>query len=108
MEVTLQNNERSANGLLIAGALILAAVYILTGKHDHFTVTFTKAMLPKLLQDKMPCGAEAILVTATLVNKEIDMDYLYTNKETAGIMMNKLVNYFGRHDTGEVKERKEN
>jgi hypothetical protein len=105
----MQNNERSANGLLIAGALILAAIYILTGKHDHFTVTFTKNMLPKLLQDKMPCDAEAILVTATLVSKDCDTaNFINSDKENAGIIYNKMINFFGRHDTGEMKERREN
>ena len=98
--------ERSANGLLIAGALILSAVYVLTGKHDHFTVTFTREMLPKLLQDKMPCDAEAILITSTLVSKELDKaDCINSDKEVAGIMYNKMITFFGKHNTGELKEK---
>ena len=104
----MQNNERSANGLLIAGALVLAGIYVLTGKHNHFTVAFTQDMLPKLLQDKMPDDAEAIMITVTLVSKECaSAAYINSDKENAGIIYNKMINFFGRHDTGEMKERRE-
>lgn len=89
--------ELNSKGILIAAALVMAAVYVLTGNHKHFTVTFTSSMLPKILKDKMPSDVKAILITATYVSKDTDWEPL-TDRMVGGLVVNKMLDYFGRRE----------
>lgn len=83
-------------GLLVAGALVLSALYILSDEDDPFTVTFTLDALPRVLRDKIALFADGILITATRISKNSDFTiHPLTDKEFEGIVMNRLRDAFG-------------
>jgi hypothetical protein len=94
-----KTEELNSQGILIAASLILAAIYILTGRHKHFTVTLMREMLPKLLQDKMPSDVEAVLITSTYVSKDVSGYYQpLSAKEFEGAVINKMKDFFGKRE----------
>ena len=92
-----ENNTGNSQGLLIAAALIMAAIYVLTGNHKHFSVTLHRENLPKLVRDKMPADVKAILITSTYVSIDSDEWTPMTDKTVEGIIVNKMIDYFGKH-----------
>lgn len=59
-------------GLLIAGALVLAAAYIFAEEEEPFTETFTLEALPHILREKIELRAEGVLVTVSSISKNTD------------------------------------
>ena len=87
------------NGLMIAGALILAALYILGDEDEPFSVTFTLDALPAILRNKIELLSDGILVTTTRISKSSDFHVQpLTNKQFEGIVVNKLMSEFGKHE----------
>ena len=87
------------NGLLIAGALIMAALYILGEEDKPFSVTFTLEALPAVLRNKIELFSDGLLVTATRISKSSDFEVQpLTNKQFEGIVVNKLMTAFGKHE----------
>ena len=88
--------EGSSQGILIAAALVMAAVYVLTGNHKHFSVTLHRENLPKLVRDKMPMDVKAIMITSTYVSLDLDDWSPLSNNALGAIAMNKLKDFLGK------------
>lgn len=87
----------SNKGLLLAAALILAALYVLTDEEKPFTVTFTLDALPQVLRKRIEPFSEGLLITATRISKGGNYSPL-TNKQFEGIVVNRLRDTFGLRD----------
>jgi hypothetical protein len=87
------------SGLLIAAALVLAALYILGDEDQPFTVTFTLDALPDLLRRRIELLSDGMLITATRISKTTERYTPLTDKEFEGIVVNKLRDAFGLHET---------
>ena len=54
---------------MTAGALVLAALYILSDEEEPFSATFTLESLPEVLRKKIEMVSDGMLVTVTRVTK---------------------------------------
>jgi hypothetical protein len=97
-EVNEPAKEGSSQGILIAAALIMAAIYVLTGNHKHFSVTLHRENLPKIVRDKMPCDVKAIMITSTYVSLDLDDWTPLSTNALGAIAMNKLKDFLAKHD----------
>jgi len=87
-------------GLQIAGALVLAALYILAEEDQPFTVTFTLDALPSVLRKRIEAVSDGMLITATRITKGSDFTQGdLSNKQFEGIVINRMMNYFGLRET---------
>ena len=83
-------------GLLIAGALILAALFILTDEEQPFAATFTLDGLPHVLRKRIELISDGMLITATRITKHSDFTQSeLSNKQFAGIVINRMRSAFG-------------
>ena len=88
------------HGLLIAAALIMAAIYILSEEDKPFTVTFTLDALPEILRRKIELLSDGMLITATRISKTTDHTYTpMSDKAFEGIVVNKLRGAFGLRES---------
>lgn len=86
-------------GLMIAGALILAAVYILSDEEGPFTVTFTLDALPHSLRKRIETVSDGMLITATRITKNSDFPFSdLSEKQFEGIVVNRMMTFFGRRE----------
>jgi hypothetical protein len=88
-------------GILISGALILAALYILLDEIEMFTVTFTLDALPNALRRRIEVLSDGMLVTVTRISKSNDLpgSSALSDKEFGGIVINRLRDAFGLRET---------
>lgn len=83
-------------GLMIAAALILAALYIFGDEDQPFTVTFTLDALPDVLRRKIELLSDGMLITATRISKNSDFRQgPLSDNEFEGIVVNNLMSAFG-------------
>lgn len=94
-----------SRGLMIAGALMLAALYIFAEEDEPFTVTFTLDTLPRALKEKIELFSDGILVTVSRISK--DSDFLpeeMSDKAFGGIILNKMRDHFGQREDWRKKD----
>jgi hypothetical protein len=91
-------NEPTNKGVLKSAAFTFAAVYILTEEKNHYVDNFTHETLPKILSDLLPDDAEGVMITATIVSKSGDNYMSLSDKEFAGITLNKMITFFGKRE----------
>lgn len=95
----MSTNDKPTNkGILRSAAVTFAAIYMLSGEVNHYMDNFACADLPWILAKLLPEDTEGIMITATYISKSGDKYTILSDKEFEGIMMNKMVKYFGAHD----------